>query len=182
MKQTQQYRVDVPADFAFEWLLHGNFLLAGLDLKSFQYDHIAPGGRFIAYEEINDHSFVPIKGKFHQLVEPTHFQLEVYFPAGEQWIDYRLQGEDRSTTIDVTYTQAYRSLMSGWWQKMFPKKGDELFIQTIQMEQEKLQEAFHYNRLNTQIPGIKINPADMDEKWEIHSPSNPYLRWVRPEV
>ncbi|WP_028778897.1 SRPBCC domain-containing protein [Shimazuella kribbensis] len=182
MKQTATYTVDVPADFAFEWLLHGNFLLAGLDLKSFQFDVVAEGGKFIAYEEFNDHRFVPIKGQFLKLDEPHHFQLEVFFPGGEQIIEYRLDGEDRKSKIEVTYTNIYRSLMAGWWKKTFPKKTDSLFATAIEMEKKNLQEAFHLNRLNTRISGVKIDPYEMEEKWKIHSPSNPYLRWVRPEV
>lgn len=182
MKQSTTYTVDVPADFAFEWLLHGNFLLAGLDLQSFQFDLIEEGGRFIAYEEINDHKFVPIKGEFLQLKEPHQFQLEVYFPGGEQIIEYRLFEEDRKSRVDITYINHYRSLMAGWWSKAFPKKSELLFSQALETEKKKLQEAFHLNRLNTRISGVKIDRYEMDEKWKTFTPSNPYLRWVRPEV
>jgi hypothetical protein len=182
MKQTRTYQIDVPVDFAFEWLLHGNFLLAGLDLQSFQYDELEEGGRFIAYEEINDHKFVPIKGQFLKLQEPHHFQLEVFFPGGEQIVEYRLKGEDRTSEIEITYTNQYRSLMQGWWRKTFPKKTEALFAVALETEKNNLQEAFHLNRLNTRISGVKIDRFEMEEKWNIHSPSNPYLRWVRPEV
>ncbi|MCH5584602.1 hypothetical protein MK805_06420 [Shimazuella sp. AN120528] len=182
MKQTATYTVEVTAEFAFEWLLHGNFLLAGLDLQSFQFDELDEGGRFLAYEEINDHKFVPIKGKFLALKKPHQFQLEVYFPGGEQIVDYRIFEEERTSKIQVSYTNRYRSLMAGWWSKAFPKKSEALFSQALETEKTKLQESFHLNRLNTRISGVKIDQYEMEEKWKVFSPSNPYLRWVRPEV
>jgi hypothetical protein len=183
MKQTATYIVDVPANFAFEWLIHGNFLLAGLDLKSFQFDVVAKGGRFIAYEEINDCKFVPIKGEYVALKKPHHFQLEVYFPGGEQIVDYCVsKEEDRISKIEISYTNQYRSLMAGWWSKTFPKKSEVLFSQALETEKNKLQEAFHLNRLNSRISGVKIDQYEMNEKWKVFSPSNPYLRWVRPEL
>lgn len=182
MKQTATYTVDVTAEFAFEWLLHGNFLLAGLDLQSFQFDELDEGGRFLAYEEVNDHQFVPMKGKFSALQSPYHFQLEVYFPGGEQIIDYHISGEERTSIIEISYTNQYRSLMAGWWSKAFPKKSDALFSQAVESEKTKLQEAFHLNRLNTRISGVKMDRYEMGEKWKSFSLSNPYLRWVRPEV
>lgn len=182
MKQTATYTVNVSADFAFEWLLHGNFLLAGLDLRSFQFDELAEGGRFIAYEEINDHKFVPIKGKFLVLQQPHRFQLELYFPGGEQIVDYHITGEEHTSKIEVSYTNQYRSLMAGWWSKAFPKKSKALFSSALEKEKNNLQEAFHLNRLNTKISGVKIDRYEMEEKWKVFSPSNPYLRWVRPEI
>ena len=59
MKQINHYTIDVPSDFAFNWLLHGNYFLSSTNLKSFQFDKLESGGRFIGYEELNEHRFVP---------------------------------------------------------------------------------------------------------------------------
>ncbi len=182
MRQIGEYTIDIPIEFAFDWLLHGNYFLSSLDLKSFQYDKLETGGKFIAYEEINEHRFLPLKGEYLKLERPRYFQIRIWFPGGIQTIGYQLEGIERITQVKVTLEQKYYSFFQSCWSWLTRKKKSEAFQPIFELEKQNLEEAFGYNRLNTKISGILISEEEMQGKWSAHHPSNPYLSWVRSNV
>jgi hypothetical protein len=182
MQQTNQYTVDVPIDFAFDWLLHGTNFLSSMNLKSFQYDYLETGGRFIAYEEINEHRFVPVKGEYMKLEHPSYFKFRMWFPGGIETIEYQLKAIDRTTHVQATIHQKHYSLFHRLGNWLFKKRRAWKLHLVFELEKKALEEALFNNTLQAKPAGVQLNKEEMELKWNEFHPNNAYVSWVRPNI